>query len=315
MTVILASRSTITAVAGGITLLERAETPLTLLPKLTGSLRKMEQKKLIELAGTGKDKNSSNNKTHHAQSAPQEYDPFKDQQKVARRQNWPRFELPTQTEIEAIARLRGLSPNGVALAVEQGILCCADFRGARAWIVTDSRRVNAQARRLDAKPWAHEGLAKKAMSLPGSVGCWPIGLREAQDFPAIALLEGGPDLVAAFHFLWLSGPDDSIAPVAILGASNDIAKPALPHFKGKVVRVFPNNDSKGLAAARRWAAQLMAAGAVVDGFSFAGLTQADSSPVDDLNDFVRIDPDEWDAQRNIVEGAFDFLPATLTSNS
>jgi hypothetical protein len=32
-----------------------------------------------------------------------------------------------------------------------------------------------------------------------SVGAWPIGLREAEDFPAIALVEGSADLLAALH--------------------------------------------------------------------------------------------------------------------
>jgi hypothetical protein len=83
----------------------------------------------------------------------------------------------------------------------------------------------------------------------------------------------------------------------------------LPHFHGKTIRIFPHNDIKGLAAATRWAAQLTAAGANVDGFSFAGLSQANDSPVNDLNDFARIDPDQWEDQRGLAESAFNFMPA------
>jgi len=63
------------------------------------------------------------------------------------------------------------------------------------------------------------------------------------------------------------------------------------------------------AAARRWAAQLTAAGAEVDGFSFAWLLQAKGWPVNDLNDFVRIHPKQWEKQRNLVESAFNFMQA------
>ena len=134
-------------------------------------------------------------------------------------------------------------------------------------------------------------------------------MREAEDFPAIALLEGGPDLLAAFHLLWLADRDNLIAPVAILGAANHLPQNALPYFKEKIVRIFQHDDADGLAAAKRWAAQLTAAGAEVEGFSFAWLLQANGWPVNDLNDFVRIHPKEWEKQRNLAESAFNFIQA------
>ena len=72
----------------------------------------------------------------------------------------------------------------------------------RAWIITDCRRMNAQARRLDGEGWEHRWRSQKAWTLPGSIGALPIGLYEALDFPNIALVEGGPDLLAAFHLAW-----------------------------------------------------------------------------------------------------------------
>ena len=132
-----------------------------------------------------------------------EYDPLNDEEKTARREGWPVFETPTQTEIEAIAKLRGLSSQAVSLAVGRGFLFCADSREGRTWVIADPLRVSAQARRLDGKPWERLSGAK-AWSLPGSVGIWPIGLREAWDYPAIALVEGGPDLLATFHLTWLT---------------------------------------------------------------------------------------------------------------
>ena len=46
-----------------------------------------------------------------------------------------------------------------------------------------------------AQPWTRIGA--KAWTLPGSEAAWPIGLREASSFSAIALVEGGPDLLAS----------------------------------------------------------------------------------------------------------------------
>jgi len=77
-------------------------------------------KKLIELARTAprdKENVSSKNRTHHARAPRQKYDPFKDPQKAAKRQNWSRFEIPTRAEIREIAELRGLSPEGITLAL------------------------------------------------------------------------------------------------------------------------------------------------------------------------------------------------------
>ena len=151
---------------------------------------------LIDLAGTRKPKDA----THSDSDKRDPYDPLKDEGKARSREGWPAFEKPTQTEIETIAMLRGLSPEGVALAADRGLLFCADYKERRAWVITDSRRKNAQARRMDGKDW--EQVNAKAWTLAGSIGALPIGLYEARDFPNIALVEGGPDLLVAFHLAW-----------------------------------------------------------------------------------------------------------------
>ena len=108
------------------------------------------------------------------------YDPFKDPEKAQKRKDWPVFEVPTSAEIESIATLRGLSPEGVALAAKRGLLFSADSLEGRAWIITDSRRKNAQARRMDGEIW--ERIGAKAWTLPGSIGALPIGLYESLTF-------------------------------------------------------------------------------------------------------------------------------------
>jgi hypothetical protein len=232
----------------------------------------------------------------HAQTAEQE--------KARKRKSWPIFETLTRDEITAIAELRGLSVEGVSLAAKAGLLYCANSREGRPWIITDSCRKNAQARRLDGHLWMR--IAAKARTLPGSEAPWPIALPETSAFLAIALVEGGPDLLAALHLIWCAGVEDQVAPVAILGASNSIPQDALPHFAGKRVRLFPHDDEAGRDAGARWAAQLVTADVDVDGFSFTGLMRVDDMPVKDLNDFAHVDPDQWESQRGITDNAFLF---------
>ena len=92
----------------------------------------------------------------------------------------------------------------------------------------------------------------------------------------------------------------------MLGASNAIPGHPLRHFAGKQVRILQHDDEAGRDAGALWAAQLIAAGAEVDGYSFAGLTRADGKAVKDLNDFAHVHPDQWEEQRNMIEEAFSF---------
>ncbi len=250
-------------------------------------------------------------KSHLGSGNLQPYDPFKDEAKAAKRALWPAFEVPAPAEIEKIAKLRGISLQGVGLAAKMGLLFCADSTEGRAWLITDSRRVSAQARRL----YGQRTGGHKARSLPGSIGAWPIGLREARDFPAVALLEGGPDLLAAFHLAWCGGRENIIALVAILGASNRISEGALALFAGKQVRVFPHMDAHGKKAGERWARQLQAVDVAVDGYSFEGLPRADGSPVGDLNDFVHVWPEQWGDEGPLIEEAFVFGPPPPETSS
>jgi hypothetical protein len=258
---------------------------------------------LIDLAGTRRPQDQKSANTSAKATNREPYDPLKDQEKAGQRNAWLTFETPTSAEIEAIARLRGLSPEGVSLAVERGLLFCADSEEGRAWVLADSKRVNAQARRLDGKLW--ERIDAKAWTLPGSVGNWPIALREALDFPAIVLVEGGPDLLAAFHLAWCSDAESYLGVIAMMGRP-PILESVLPRFAGKRVRIFADADEQGLEAEGRWWHQLESAGAKVDGYSFADFLRSDGEPVKDLNDFALIDPDQWEERRGLIEEAFAF---------
>ena len=88
-----------------------------------------------------------------------------------------------------------------------------------------------------------------------------------------------------------------------------IPKQVLPLFAGRRVRIFAHDDEPGLSAVDTWSAALKTAGATVDGFSFHGWHQSNREPVEDLNDFVPIDYDEWENERSLVESAFNVVPA------
>jgi len=228
------------------------------------------------------------------------------EEKARKRAGWPKFEVPTKVETRAIADLRNLGPEAVGILADRGLLWCVDSAEGRAWVVTDGSRRNAQARRMDGKPWARIGA--KAWTLPGSEAGWPVGLREAFPFLAIALVEGGPDMLAAVHLAWCAGVENEVAPVAMLGAANRIPDEALTLFSGKRVRIFGHADEPGQAAAARWAGQLVGLGCDVDGYSFTGLLQSSGPEVDDVNDFANLDVDQWETLRHEVEEAFTFAP-------
>ena len=203
----------------------------------------------------------------------------------------PPMDSGTDDELRQLAALRHLDHGALRIALGAGILRFAILKGHRAWILTDAAALNAQARRLDGKPWEHLGGAK-AYTLPGCWAGWPLGVKHGVNFPAFMLCEGGPDLLAALHFITKENRVADVFPLAMLGANQHIHKDALPFLAGKKVRIFPHVDSAGKNGAERWVAQLQAIGAKVDMFDFDGLRKVDGSPVKDLNDCTQIHPDD-----------------------
>jgi len=106
------------------------------------------------------------------------------------------------------------------------------------------------------------------------------------------LTEGGPDLLAAFHFLILGDCDSKVTAVAMLGAGNNIHPEALPLFAGKLVRIIPHLDEPdrkgrrvGTDAARRWQTQPQGTGAETE---IVSLREWLLGTGKDLNDAVRL---------------------------
>jgi hypothetical protein len=201
-------------------------------------------------------------------------------------------------EMAGIAHLRGWPMfAGLELISQRELLWHGevfdDGQTWPAWIVTDSTRRNAQARRIDGQPW--QGIRNaKAKTLPGCDVSWPIGAADIGNRPFVLVCEGQPDFCAALLVAWFEGlPVESMAPVCMTGAGNSIHAAALPSFAGKHVRIAVHDDAAGREAGERWAGQLYRAGAAqVDWFDFTGLTKRDGQPVSDLADFATLLDDE-----------------------
>jgi hypothetical protein len=220
----------------------------------------------------------------------------------------PWLAKPSAEDIACIADLRGLTVAGVALAARRGFLHVATSNGRRCWALTDGSRWLCQLRPLDGKPFVkHDGGTFKARTCRGSWGAWPLGCVEAKPFPSIALVEGGGDFLAAWHFIAAEGAGTTCAPVGMLGAGHRIPAAALPHFAGKRVRIFAHVDEPnergvrpGYEAAAKWEEQLAAVGANATTFDLSGITQSNGSPVGDLNDLARISADSFDAEPDLA---------------
>jgi hypothetical protein len=251
------------------------------------AIRRLQQ--LANLPGNGAHRLSIN-----ARSQPPEYQDGRPLQPMT----LDFLERGSTDDLRRLADLRCVAGEALEIAAAAGALWFATLRGSRAWIVTDRTRYVAEARRLDGRPWEHIDGAKSYTLPGGSKGRkrWPLGIVEAEKCRAIALVEGAPDFLAAFHWIWAEDRPD-VAPVAILGASMSIHPVALPLFRGKRVRIFPHYDAprfEGFNAARRWDGQLRGVSAIVDCFDFTGLKRSDGRAVSDLNDLALVGYDQWE---------------------
>jgi len=219
----------------------------------------------------------------------------------AQRQNpvLPSMQRGDHRRLQVLASFRNLSVEGLQLADKRGLLHFAMLHNLSAWLVTDNERVNCQARRMDGGLWQHLSEPAKAWTLPGCWASWPVGIRETQDFPVIALVEGSPDLLAAHHFIYAEGRERDVAAVCITGGTMQIHPDALPLFAGKRVRVFPHLDKTGHDGAQRWTQQLEAVAAEVDCFDLSGIATVSGGRVGDLNDLSNLDADAFESDREL----------------
>jgi hypothetical protein len=205
----------------------------------------------------------------------------------------PPLRYPTIGELQQLAQVRRLPfIAGLELAARAGHLRIAEkFDAGKlvvAWVLSDSSRRNAQARRLDGELWA--GIGAKAWTLAGSQAAWPIGIADVGDKPHVVLCEGGPDLLAAWTCAWRDGHIARVAPCCMVGAGLRIHEDAISAFRGKGVFLVPHRDEAGASAKETWIAQLRAAGVkwirVMSVRPYKDLNEAlTASPADPMEDF------------------------------
>jgi hypothetical protein len=222
-------------------------------------------------------------------------------------------EMCTDADLERLSAFRRIPLEGLCLAVERRLLFSyEDSYQGRCWLISDDSRRSASYRRLDGKRFhfrkSQDGKKEgpKTKSWKGSEKDWPIGIAQANDFPAIALCEGEPDFLTAFALAHAGAVESLVAPVCMGGAAMRINEDALQNFRGKRVRIFGHADEAGQAALPRWDEQLRKVQAEVDFYDFDGLVKADGSPVKDLNDFLLVDPVASNCATELVRGIMDF---------
>jgi hypothetical protein len=197
----------------------------------------------------------------------------------------PSMDQGTRAKWDPLSKLRGFAVDGIGLAVSRGLLRFSHLRGFDSWLVTDCSQWLAQARRLDGCLWEHIG-DKKSWTLPGCRGGWTLGAEESKPFEKIAMVEGGPDFVAAHCLICAEGKERSIGVLAVLGVSNNLTAEAITACKGKLVRIIGHTDQRGKEAVAKWANQLPQS--TVETFSLEGLIQANGKSVEDLNDALHM---------------------------
>ncbi len=197
-------------------------------------------------------------------------------------------------QLKRMAKCRPYQMEALKWASSRGVLRFMRFAGQECYAITDQSRKLVEYRRVDNKPFNAYGdlPERKTHAMKGSNKAWPVGILESKPHPSIALVEGIPDfLMAHYLVLWEQAShcektDVRCAPVAMLGSSGAIDPEALPHFKGKKVRIFVHADEAGLKAAVRWEEQIKPHANEVSYIAFDGLKQVNGESVSDLYDFL-----------------------------
>ncbi len=208
-----------------------------------------------------------------------------------------------ERELEALAENRNVSIEGVRIAQVRGLLRFIDSLEGVAWVITDGCQMQAIWRRLDGKIWKN---GAKAKLLPGCSGKRPIGILETESFPAIAVVEGGPDALSVLGHAYGDSCEGALGVVCMPSGNADFEEEDLRLLAGKTIRIFPHADRPGVNCGNRWLAKLALVAGHVDVFDFSGLTTTDAKPVKDLNDLGYVDYDCWEENRLAIASCLNF---------
>jgi hypothetical protein len=201
--------------------------------------------------------------------------------------------IPGSVNAIRISASRGLPHYALDKLAEAGII--QTYEGGEQWVLVDGPKmpheaVTAEFRRYDRAVYGH---GAKAHTCKGAVKGWPIALSLAMKDPSqtIIIVEGGPDLLAAYALIEYLGRNDCVA-IAILGREiMRLVPEAQRALAGRCAHIIPHRDkdasgalTSGRDAALRWATMLLEdCGATdVTWTSLEGLTRPDGQPAADL---------------------------------
>lgn len=221
-----------------------------------------------------------------------EVEPWKEPDRLEKRRRWPGLEVPRDSELAAISKLRNIPREALQVAVQRGILWIIVQEGGTAihWVVTDTDLHVAQKRSFDGSKIPTASDHVKAFTLPGSATSWPVGLAALRpEHRSVLLVEGGPDLLAAFEFIRREKREADAHAIAMLGAKARIHSSLLHRFEGKSVRIIQHSDEAGGRAAEEWGNQLIEVANCVEVLDFGHLLKSDGSKLKDLNDALLVD--------------------------
>ncbi len=198
----------------------------------------------------------------------------------------------TEEERRQLAKLRGLSMFGIAMAVAVGILGFTNWHGRPCYAVTDSTRRAAEIRALDGEGFRNGGVdLSKAAPLAGVDKSWLPGavwLRSMPQDTGVLLTEGATDLLTAFDlyadYRKHRDGQNSWVPVALLGAHcKRLDQECARLISGRRVRIVADGDEAGDEMREHWAKLFHSQGCRVD--------VVDMPHGKDLSDIARlIDP-------------------------
>ncbi len=195
---------------------------------------------------------------------------------------------------KTLSTQRGFNVEALEIAYKAGVFGFCEYKGLSSWIITDSTKQNAQARRTDGKLYFGK---LKAMTLKNSKCSYPLGLSTIGDKKLICIAEGSTDFLALYHFAYIFNVVDDIAPLAILGASQSIKAECLNALAGRHVLIFPDADEAGRHALNKWGEALSQVSKSLRYFDYAGAIMYTGEKVKDLCDFMQLDYDYWEGVR------------------
>jgi|GEM_PF-1610147 len=215
--------------------------------------------------------------------------------------NWfkEHFNLTDVDETNDVAQLANrlnVSEEAISLAIKDNYLKFYSKRGIRYWAISEGRLNVTQERRLDGQMIEFENGTTAKCRTFGSPSC-PIGLKNLKD--NIILCEGGTDFLAAYQLILAENLEKCFSPVCILGASNRINEQCLPYFKDKNILVFPDYDKPGIIGCHNWEMQLNPICKAFYVYDFKDLKTIQGTPVKDVRDFVQINGDDFEEDREV----------------